>query len=266
MTHNNTYDLKLAEHGYSVLNELFKQQNETVEQIDTAVKWFGISPLKSEAKSWYQGYLGEVLVGEKLNTLKSLGFIVLHAVPIGKQGSDIDHIVITPKGHIYVINTKHHAGKNIWVSKNRISVDGQKTDYVRNSQYEAKRIAKRLNRSEESVTAVLTFVNSKAITKTKDVAENNILITTDFNIIKTIMKEEVARETILPVLEEAIYSNPATWAESWEDEVVLQGDRKEWFKVLKKTQNTANTMKAVWGLTVVAGIIFFSTTILPTVF
>lgn len=263
MSLDNTYNLLLAEHGYSVLNELFKQQNETIEQVNNSAKWFGISPLKSEAKSWYQGYVGEVLVGEKLNSLKTQGYIVLHAVPVGKQGSDIDHIVITPKGHIYVINTKHHSSKSVWVSKNRITVDGQKTDYVRNSQYEAKRIAKRLNRPEENVTAILAFVNVKGITKTADSKENNIIIATENNVIKTIIKDETNREYLSPILEETVYSDPSTWADVWVDEISSQEERKAWFSILKKTHDTANIMKAVWGLTAVGGIIVFSTSILP---
>ncbi len=39
---------------------------------------------------------------------------VLHAIPVGERGSDIDHLAIGPAG-VFTINAKYHAGAKIWV-------------------------------------------------------------------------------------------------------------------------------------------------------
>jgi Nuclease-related domain len=55
--------------------------------------------------SWAAGFLGERLVGEHLGGLGDT-WRVLHAVPLGRRGKDIDHLVLGPRG-LFVINTKH---------------------------------------------------------------------------------------------------------------------------------------------------------------
>ena len=68
---------------------------------------------------------------------------MLHSIPVGKRGSDIDHVVIGPAG-VFTINTKKHPGKKVWVSKNAVLVNGHRTDYLRNSRFEGERATKLL--------------------------------------------------------------------------------------------------------------------------
>lgn len=68
---------------------------------------------------------------------------VLHAVPVGKNGSDIDHVVVGPAG-VFTLNAKHHPGARIWVAGTTFMVNGQKQPYLRNSRHEAARAAKLL--------------------------------------------------------------------------------------------------------------------------
>lgn len=67
---------------------------------------------------------------------------MLHSVPIGKRGSDIDHVVVGAAG-VFTINTKFHEDARIWVGK-RLLVNGQKTDHLRNSRFEAQRVTRAL--------------------------------------------------------------------------------------------------------------------------
>ena len=69
---------------------------------------------------------------------------MLHSVPVGSGSSDLDHVVIGPAG-VFTINTKHHRGQNVWVGGRRILVNGQRTDHLRNANYEAKRASKLLS-------------------------------------------------------------------------------------------------------------------------
>lgn len=101
--------------------------------------------LKTDEQAWRVGANGEETVGAKLEKLSKHGWHVLHAVPVGERGSDIDHVLIGPGG-VWTINTKNHPGKAIWVGKHQVRVDGHKTTYLRNSRFEAERASRLLTR------------------------------------------------------------------------------------------------------------------------
>ena len=55
----------------------------------------------------------------------------------------VDHIVIGPPG-VIALNAKRHPGGKAWVGECMVMVNGQKTDYLRNSRFEAQRAARLL--------------------------------------------------------------------------------------------------------------------------
>ncbi|MEL0626115.1 nuclease-related domain-containing protein [Salinibacterium amurskyense] len=130
--------------AYSVIEELFRVQ-ETMEPRNVLHQLFGFRPVHPHAQSWFSGAIGERKVGDLLLQLGP-EWAVLHAVPVGKGDSDIDHVVIGPAG-VFTINTKRHPGKKIWVGERMLTVAGQKTDHLRNSRHEAKRAAKLLTKA-----------------------------------------------------------------------------------------------------------------------
>lgn len=99
---------------------------------------------KTDERAWRVGANGEESVGARLESLKSQGWHVLHSIPVGERGSDIDHLVIGPGG-VFTLNTKNHPGKSIWVSPKQIRVNGQPVPYLRNSRFEAKRASELLS-------------------------------------------------------------------------------------------------------------------------
>ncbi|GGE96202.1 nuclease-related domain-containing protein [Mycetocola zhadangensis] len=124
--------------GQEVIAEFLRQQ-EFVPPRTPIARFLGRSPLGTESRPWYIGAEGEIAVGRELADLPA-GWTVLHAVPIGTRGSDIDHIVIGPGG-VFTVNTKHHLGKNIWVGRRAVMVNGRKVPYLRNAEYEATRVS-----------------------------------------------------------------------------------------------------------------------------
>jgi Nuclease-related domain len=97
----------------------------------------------TEERAWRVGADGEEEVARRLRKLKD-GWHILHAVPIGTRDADIDHVVIGPGG-IFTLNTKNHRGKRVWISQRTFLVNGQRTDYLRNSRHEATRAARLLS-------------------------------------------------------------------------------------------------------------------------
>lgn len=100
--------------------------------------------VKTNERAWRKGAEGEETVGSRLEKLTGHGWQVLHSVPVGDRGSDIDHVLIGPGG-VFTVNTKNHPGKSVWVAPNQIRVDGQVQPYLRNSRFEAERAARLLS-------------------------------------------------------------------------------------------------------------------------
>jgi hypothetical protein len=123
--------------GQSVIDELLRQQTGTPDRTWVG-RLIGASPLGADSQPWYRGALGEIAVGRILATLPA-GWTVFHALPIGKKGADIDHVVIGPGG-IFTINTKNHSGKSVWVADRILMVSGQKQPHIRNADFEATRV------------------------------------------------------------------------------------------------------------------------------
>jgi hypothetical protein len=150
--------------GAAVMAELLRLQE--VERPRTRVaRLLGRSPLTSEMSPWFWGALGEIAVGR---VLAELGpeWRVVHAVPVGERDSDIDHVVIGPGG-AFTLNTKRHAGKDVWVAGRTFMVTGQRQDHIRNSEHEAKRAAKLLTAAvgrPVPVRPVVVVVDPKKLT------------------------------------------------------------------------------------------------------
>ena len=97
----------------------------------------------TQERAWRVGADGEEVIGSRLEKLRSKGWHVLHSVPVGSHGSDIDHIAIGPGG-VYTINSKNHPGAKIWVAKYQMRVNGHPVDYLRNARHEGQRASKLL--------------------------------------------------------------------------------------------------------------------------
>jgi hypothetical protein len=104
--------------------------------------------VRSDERAWRIGADGEEKVAAQLEKVlrKDPRWHILHAVPVGERGSDIDHVVIGPGG-VFTINAKHHPGAKIWVGGDTFMVNGHRQPYIRNSRHEAKRAARLLSAS-----------------------------------------------------------------------------------------------------------------------
>lgn len=121
--------------------------------------------VRTDERAFRVGAAGEEAVGARLERLTKHGWHVLHSIPVGSRGSDIDHLLIGPSG-VFPVNTKRHPQGKVWVGERAILVNGQKTDYLRNSRYEAERVRKAVMRTtglEVHVLPVLVFLTGTVI-------------------------------------------------------------------------------------------------------
>lgn len=97
----------------------------------------------TDERAWRVGAGGEEHVGARLERLVPLGWRVLHSIPVGENGTDIDHLLIGPGG-VFTINTKTHIGKKVWLAERALLVSGQKTSYLPKARAEARRAGRLL--------------------------------------------------------------------------------------------------------------------------
>ncbi|HEY7859508.1 MAG TPA: nuclease-related domain-containing protein, partial [Candidatus Nanopelagicales bacterium] len=126
-------DLAQHEPGHAVLAEIERKHAKAT--ASTVAGMPGV--LDEDIVQWCVGYVGEATVGSDLARLGP-GWLLLHGVPVGDRGSDIDHVVIGPPG-VFTINTKRHPGGNVDVKGTAVFVGGSYQHYIRNAGLDAKR-------------------------------------------------------------------------------------------------------------------------------
>lgn len=97
----------------------------------------------TDAGAFGVGAAGEIAVGRRLGKRRAPRWRILHAVPLGDGGVDIDHVVIGPPG-VFTLNSKHHPTSRIWVGTHAFVVNGHKTDYLWRSRAEGARATRLL--------------------------------------------------------------------------------------------------------------------------
>jgi hypothetical protein len=121
--------------------------------------------IRTSAQSFAAGARGERTVGRQLNRWAArYGWYVLHAVPVGRRGADIDHVVIGPFG-VVTVNTKATVTA-VWVGEYGVTVGGKSVDYLRKSRSEASRAGRLLNRAtglSVPVQPAIVFVGARRV-------------------------------------------------------------------------------------------------------
>jgi hypothetical protein len=79
-------------------------------------------------------------VGERLDLLADDGWHVLHAVPLGRQGDVVDHLLLGPGG---VLTVAERAGRHVRVCGRAMTVDGRPVAHLRDAELEAERVGDR---------------------------------------------------------------------------------------------------------------------------
>lgn len=130
--------------------------------LNVIARLFGV---KTNERAWRVGAQGEVKVGRELTKLDQ-GWHWIHAVPVGDNGSDIDHVLIGPAG-VFTLNAKRHPAGRAWIGERAIMINGHRTDYLRNARFEAARARKLLSSAcgfPVAVEPAIVFVDLNEIT------------------------------------------------------------------------------------------------------
>lgn len=133
--------------------QLTRHQADALRRAHPVRTWLArLLRIATAERNWRVGADGEAAVGARLDRLDSR-WRVLHAVPVGQRGSDIDHVVIGPGG-VFTINTKTHPHADVWVAERTVRVNGFHQPYLRNSRHEADRAGRLLTAATTSPVGV----------------------------------------------------------------------------------------------------------------
>lgn len=115
----------------SVLHECLRIQSETPPRGAIAI-FFGRSPLRHDAKDWYQAAVGQVAVSSQLRELGP-GWTTLQSAEASATASasggaaDVDHLVIGPLG-VFSITTVVADGRRVTVAADTLSIGRHRSD------------------------------------------------------------------------------------------------------------------------------------------
>lgn len=224
----------------SVMAECLRVQAD-VPQRGALARTFGRSPLSDESRPWYLGALGELDVANRLGSLGD-AWTVVHSVPIGTRGSDIDHVVVGAAG-VFTINTKFHKDARVWVSSRKLLVNGQAKDHLRNSRYEATRTQKLLSTAagmEVAVTGVIAIVGAKQITIREQPAD--IAVLDAARLTRWLKKQKPRLDQAHTAALSALVRNAATWADEPQHQSDISG-----FDALHRDVLGAKRVRMVWS-------------------
>lgn len=217
-------DLRTRVPGQSLIEELLRQWDRGTIHVDESTNGIVID---DEAEGWYRGVLGERRVAALLDQLGE-GWTVIHSLPIGERGSDIDHLVIGPPG-VFTVNTKFSPGRSVWVAGSKINVERVPKPHIRNLLTEARRASNYL--SEKSgmtvaVTGLLVFVDPSTVI-IKEAAGGGevdppIRVLRDSELLGALDgRREYSDEQLQRIVDAAV--RPTTWSSSASDSWSLVG-------------------------------------------
>ncbi len=227
------------------------QAQATVPARSGTARLFGRSPLSADSRPWYLGALGELQVAERLARLGP-GWTVLHSIPIGDRGSDIDHVVIGTAG-VFTINTKFHEDARMWVGSKRLLVNGQKTDHLRNSRYEAQRVARLLSAAIGApidARSVIVLVGARTVTIREQPADVAVLRDTD--LVRWLNRRPAALEVSVRDRLASTTTRRDMWtaAPAATAEVDVPA-----FNALRREVEAARRVRVLWSLAIAAGVV-----------
>jgi hypothetical protein len=181
---------------------------------DVALLPLGIVRVSRDGLNWIRGVNGEWKVAARLERL-GRGWTVLHSIPVGERGSDIDHVVIGPAG-VFPINSKRLVNGTVWVKGRGMRVNGQKRDYLRNSEFEATRVDKVLRAAGivAPVVPLIVISGAKRITVKSTPTWNgrNIGVASVEDVVRRIHRRpaQLSSEQVDRIVE--VFGNAASWS------------------------------------------------------
>lgn len=203
----------------------------------------GRDPVEPDARPRYTGAIGERAVAARLATLPP-GWSVLHSLPVGRDGADIDHLVVGPGG-VLTITTMHHVDASLWVAGRTVLVAGSSRAIVQKAEAEARRVDRIVAgvlADPPAVLPVVAIVGAKRITVRRAPRSVTVLRAEHLRRFLRALPARLGPDEVLAL--SAAFEDPATWQPAVEagPELLLA------FSRLTGEVRRAARIRAAWAL------------------
>lgn len=122
-----------------------KKEQELAAGKSAARRWFEREfDVRNDERNWRRGAEGEERVAAQLAKLDRR-WAVVHDLPIGAKGANLDHLIIGPSG-VFALNTKHLTGR-LTVYEHAVLQNGHKTTFVPAVLREVRTVQQRLSQA-----------------------------------------------------------------------------------------------------------------------
>ncbi len=228
---------------YPIVRELLREEASLPRQ-PLFSRFFGLHPLPAPMRPLYRAAVGEVTVADALAQLGD-DWLVLHAVPVGKDGTDVDHIAVGPPG-VHTISVRHHPGRALWVGGGVILIDGERMPYIRDCEFEAVRAAQLMSDAvgeRVEVTPCLVVVDPRSVTVARPPRRVAILTPRE---LRPWLRSLPA---VFSPAELARFRDVASEGETWQDAGNPAADvveRLERFRALQARVSQARHLRLTW--------------------
>jgi hypothetical protein len=227
----------------SVIEKLLSEQDAGA-QPSRLAKFFGASPVHPSNESWHAGAIGERLVADLLQRLPSQ-WRVFHSIPVGARETDIDHLLVGPAG-VFTINTKHHAGKSIWVAGDNLMVDGRHNPHIRAARAEAHSVEKVLRGRlviDPYVHPIIALIGVKNLTFKEE--PSNLKVIDASNLVRWLKSLPAVMDVDTQEQIAFVVDDPETWRIA---APVDRDDLMRRYTELTVLKRQAKLVQAMWGL------------------
>jgi len=120
---------------------------------------FGTHPLPPDAYGWYLSAIGELETAHILNDLAS-EWVLLHPIRDLEPYGGVDYLLVGPPG-IFTVSIKDHTDQRIRVDGDELTVNGRRTDHLKEAKLDAAKLARELG--VDAVSPIVVIINPRAL-------------------------------------------------------------------------------------------------------
>ncbi|MBG6053914.1 hypothetical protein IWX81_000304 [Salinibacterium sp. CAN_S4] len=228
--------------GQSAMFQVVSAQHQAQPQSGIG-HFFGISPLTVEARGWYRGALGELLVGDVLENLGQR-WDVLHDLPL--EHNSLDHLLIGPAG-VFTVRTANVDGMDVVVDDDALVVVGETRHDILLARMEAVEVSQILSAAAGrsiSVQPLLVVVGSKRLIVRTEVADVRIITSSDLERALCALPGIMSGDEVAAISDVADLD--ATWPIAGATILDTQKLHRD-FSIIRATASTALVRRIVWA-------------------
>jgi len=119
----------------------------------------GTHPLQPDAYGWYLSAIGELETAHVLNDLPS-EWVLLHPIRDVESYDGVDYLLVGPPG-VFTVSVKDHTDQRVRVDGDELTVNGRRTDHIKEAKLDAARLARELD--VDAVSPIVVIINPRSL-------------------------------------------------------------------------------------------------------